>query len=580
MQTKGFMAFRIFRIHDDTSPLDKRLIASVIELTKQQFPGEKQSIINKIPGHMRDPINKKLRTILFVATGANEDVLGFALLYHSNKPNFCYMDYLATNPSKGGRGIGSALYSRLRDECNLLEAEGLFFECLPDDPHLSPDPKIRNENAKRLAFYEPYDARPILGTAYETPVEADDTDPPYLVFDSLNKKTALSVKYVKEVIKAILERKYSHMCPEDYVTMVVKSVNDESMSLRPFMYKKPEDVLQKKSANPILLIANKGHEIHHVRERGYVESPIRIKSILSKLDLSGLFELKDAKTYPEKHIRTVHDEDYVSYLKKVCATIPENKSVYPYVFPIRNQQRKPDDLPTQAGYYCIDTFTPLSRNAYKAAIGAVNCALTGADAILEGKRFAYALVRPPGHHAERRVFGGFCYFNSNAIAANYLSKYGKVAILDIDYHHGNGQQDIFYERDDVMTISIHGHPRFAYPYFTGFSHETGDGKGKGYNLNMPLEENISVETYLQTLDKALAKIKKFDPEYFVIALGLDTAKGDPTGTWPLVAANFNEIGTRLAQLKLPILVVQEGGYLTRSIGQNAAAFFKGLTEAK
>ena len=571
------MAFRIFRIHDDSSPRDKSLINSVIALTKKQFPGENEAIINRIPGHMRDPVKKQLRSILFIATSGGDEVIGFALLYHSVRPEFCYMDYLATSPVKGGRGVGNALYSRVREECIILNTKGLFFECLPDDPKLSPDPVIRKQNSKRLAFYEPYGARPLIGTGYETPVTEGDTDPPYLVFDPLDKEVELPKTYVRNVIRAVLERKYSHMCPPEYVEKVIASVKDAQVGLRPLKYYKPESTKPlENSLRRIPLICNTGHEIHHVRERGYVEAPIRIKAIQSKLEVTGLFEQVDAKVYSEKHIRAVHDDDYVTYLKKVCASIPEGKSVYPYVFPIRNQDRKPSDLPIQAGYYCIDTFTPLSRNAYNAALGAVNCALTGADAILSGKRFAYALVRPPGHHAEKRVFGGFCYFNSNAIAANYLSQYGKVSILDIDYHHGNGQQDIFYERADVQTISIHGDPSFAYPYFTGFDNEKGKGKGIGHNINFPLQENITADIYLKTLDKALAKIKAFNPKYMVLALGLDTGKSDPTGTWPLVKEDFLEIGKRLASLRIPILVVQEGGYLTRSIGQNAAAFFKGL----
>ncbi|MEZ5000182.1 MAG: histone deacetylase family protein [Bacteroidales bacterium] len=181
-----------------------------------------------------------------------------------------------------------------------------------------------------------------------------------------------------------------------------------------------------------------------------------------------------------------------------------------------------------------------------------------------------------GHHAETPVFGGFCYFNSNAIAANYLSKFGKVAILDIDYHHGNGQQEIFYERNDVLTISIHGHPSFAYPYFSGYADEKGSGPGYGYNVNYPLKEKISGEEYRATLARALSKIRKYSPDYLVIALGLDTSKNDPTGTWSLLAKDFEENGKMIASLGLPILVVQEGGYRNRVLGINARHFFNGI----
>ena len=202
--------------------------------------------------------------------------------------------------------------------------------------------------------------------------------------------------------------------------------------------------------------------------------------------------------------------------------------------------------------------------------------MTGADKILEGQRLAYALVRPPGHHAERRSFGGFCYFNNAAIAAQYLSRYGSVAILDIDYHHGNGQQEIFYERKDVLTISIHGHPKFAYPYFSGFEDEKGFGHGKGSNINHPLPECITSEQYMKTLEKAAKQIADFGPAYLIVCLGLDTAKGDPTGTWGLLAKDFDQSGKTIGKLKLPTLVIQEGGYRTRVIGINARHFFTGL----
>ena len=179
----------------------------------------------------------------------------------------------------------------------------------------------------------------------------------------------------------------------------------------------------------IALVVHDQQAIHHVRERGYVESPARIPSILRQLQRTDLFEEVPARHYSEKHIKAVHDADFVNYLKGTCERLQQGESIYPYVFPIRNAARPPKDIELRADYYCMDTFTPIHRNAYAAARRAADCALTAADQILQGRRLAYALVRPPGHHAERLAFGGFCYFNSAAIAAHYLSARGKVAIL-------------------------------------------------------------------------------------------------------------------------------------------------------
>ncbi|MBN1256434.1 MAG: GNAT family N-acetyltransferase, partial [Planctomycetes bacterium] len=153
------------------------------------------------------------------------------------------------------------------------------------------------------------------------------------------------------------------------------------------------------------------------------------------------------------------------------------------------------------------------------------------------------------------------------------------AILDIDYHHGNGQQEIFYHRDDLLTISIHGHPSFAYPYFSGFEDENGEGEGVGYNMNIPLAESIAPTTYRKALARALVRIDEFGPEFLVVALGLDPAKGDPTGTWSLKAADFEKNGSMIGELWLPTVVIQEGGYRTRNLGANARAFFQGLAVA-
>ncbi len=576
--------FRIRRIYDDIVPANKDAIKQVQKILEEQIPGLTQEDLLKLSDQLRDPIKHKFRSILFVAENSRGTIQGFALLQHAPDLNFCFLDYISSAKGGTGRGTGGALFDVVRQEAKSLGAVGLFLECLPDAPELCPDPIKRKQNVARLRFYERFGARPIIDTAYETPVSGKDDMPPYLVYDNLGGKSMLDGARARVIVPAILRRTYGDLCPSDYIKKVADSFKDGPVSLRPPKYIRaeiaPPQPTVKRIDMLIALVVNDRHDIHHVRDRGYVEAPVRVSAILKELLPTNLFEKVPVRRFPDKHIKAVHDPGFVNYLKNVCANVPPNKSVYPYVFPIRNAARPPKDLPTRAGYYCIDTFTPLNQSAYLAARRAVDCALTGAEHILEGQRIAYALVRPPGHHAEHRAFGGFCYFNSAAVAAHYLSRFGKVTILDIDYHHGNGQQDIFYERSDIQTISLHGHPRFAYPYFSGFADETGSGKGRGFNTNYALPEHLDGAGYCKALGSALQKLAKFRPQFIVLPLGLDTAKGDPTGTWSLTARDFEVNGEMIASLNLPLLVIQEGGYRVRSLGANARHFFSGLRNGR
>ena len=572
--------FRIRRVYDDVTPLNREAISQVQEILRTQFPGLSRRDISKLPKQLRNPLKYRFRAILFVAEDSKERVRGFALLFHAPILNFGYLDFISAAEQETGRGIGSALYERVREEALFLKTIGLFCECLPDDPKLSRNPEIRKQNAARLRFYERYGARPVANTAYETPLEPGGDNPPYLVYDDLGQGRPLGLDEARAIVRAILERKYKGVCPQSYIETVVESFQDDPVKLRKPRYIGKRPPIPVKISIPldkrIRLVINDRHGIHHVEERGYVESPVRIDSILEELETTNLFHKVSPRHFAEKRIKAVHRSPFVDYLKRVCASLDPDKSIYPYVFPIRNVARPPKELSVRAGYYCIDTFTPINRNAYLAAKRAVDCALTAAKQILEGYRLAYALVRPPGHHAERRAFGGFCYFNSAAAAAQYLSVHGKIAMLDIDYHHGNGQQNIFYDRADVLTVSIHGHPNFAYPYFSGFEDEKGSGSGRGYNINIPLPEHVSNERYLGVLARALRRVARFQPRFLIIALGLDTAKEDPTGSWSLQSEDFQTMGKMIGSLRLPTIVVQEGGYDTRVLGTNARHFFEGL----
>ncbi len=575
---------RIRKISNPFLEVNIRTLERVKEIIKIQFPLIELKKIDEIEYQMVNPLKYRYQTTLFVAEDIDDAVRGFALMLYMSDLQFCYLDWLGTSPGKTSSGIGSALYERVREEAESLDSMGLFFECLPDDPELcGKDKNILIQNQKRLAFYERFGAKPIANTRYETNVNPEDDCPPYLVFDGLSKQNNIPKVNAREIVKAILERKYGEYCPASYIEMVIESIQDDPVILRPSRYTKKKylgfykpHVIEK---NKILLVVNDRHHIHHIRERGYVESPVRVKSIQRELDKSGLFRYGNVKEYPDKLILEVHDRNYFKYFKTVCLNLPKGKSVYPYVFPLRNAAKPPKELSVRAGYYCFDTFTPLNQNAFLAARWGVNCTLTAADEIIARNKFAYVLTRPPGHHTERSVFGGFCYFNNCAIAANRFSKLGKVAILDIDFHHGNGQQQIFYRRNDVLTISIHGHPSFAYPYFSGFTDEKGEDAGLGFNVNFPLPEKTSYEDYTKTLLKALKLIRDFGADYLIIALGLDTAKGDPTGTWSFTRDNFLNTGQLIGGLKIPMLIVQEGGYKTQSLGLNARAFFNGFYQS-
>lgn len=569
--------FKIRKIYDDVSPGNRAAIDQVLEILRTQFPNARPIEFKNLPRQLTDPLKYKYRSVLLVAEDGVDNVKGFAMLLHMPDVEIVYLELISAAPGTTGGGIGSALYERAREEALALNSWGIFYECSVDDPEIVKDKDILKQNIARLRFYERYGARPIINNAYASPLKPDDQDLYYLVYDDLGQGVSLRRNISRKIVRAILERKYGDLISKDQINKVVLSFKDDPAQLRELRYLKPAKITRAvPQSRGIALIVNEGHDIHHVKDKGYVEAPVRLSTILHQIQKTHLFKRLTPKRTPDKLITAVHDSRYVRYLHRTCAQLPLGKSIYPIIFPIRNMTRPPKDIELQVGYYCMDTFTPLNHNAYLAARGAVDCAVTGANALLKTHRAAYALVRPPGHHAERRAFGGFCYFNSAAVAANYLSNYGSVAVLDVDFHHGNGTQDIFYKRSDVLTVSIHGDPHFAYPHFSGFSDEKGEGDGEGFNLNIPLAENTSVERYHRTLEKVVKKIKAFDPAYLVIALGLDTAKADPTGTWQLAAKDFFDNGQIIGSLKLPTLIVQEGGYRTRTLGTNARYFFEGF----
>ena len=571
------MLLRIRKITDARDAGNRAAIAEAQAILRA-VPGLPADDIDKLPEQLENPLAYRFKTELLVAERDAGQVAAVALLSLAPDLRFAYLDLISAAPGRGGSGIGAALYERVRDEARTAGARGLYFECLPDDPELSPVAATRRQNAARLRFYERFGARPIAGTAYETPLTAGGSDPPYLVFDGLGRFELPPVRQLRRIVRAILERKYGALCPPAYIALVLRSIRRGQVGLRAPRYAAPGRTgIAATVAAALPMVVNADHDIHHVRERGYVEAPIRISAVRRELERSGLVRVVDPRRFGERYLRETHDGALVDYIRRACAEQPAGKSLYPYVFPIRNPERRPRERSVLAGYWCIDTFTPLNRNVWPAARGAVDCALTAAALVADGAPAAYALVRPPGHHAEYRAFGGFCYFNNAAIAAQYLSHRGRVAVLDIDYHHGNGTQDIFYRRDDVLTVSVHGHPAFAYPYFSGFAQEIGEDAGVGYNLNLPLPETITPAQHRRAVARALRRVRAHDPDFLVLALGFDTAQEDPTGTWSNRADDFESLGALIGECGIPLVIVQEGGYRVRTLGVNARHFFTGLT---
>jgi acetoin utilization deacetylase AcuC-like enzyme len=575
--------FRIRKVQDDLYPMNRHAIEQVKEIMRVQFSELSEDKIQAISEQLRNPLKFKFRSILFVAENLGSKVKGFALLMHAPDRNFCFLDFIATRKEDAPSGIGGALYERCREEAILLKASGIYMESLPDDPELCRFPQVLQQNISRLKFWERFGVRPVINTLYETPVREGDDCPPYLLLDTLGKLINPTREQGRVIVQAILRRKYGDLCPEEYIQKVVDSFQDDPLMLRPFRYKRepsPAEIIPLKvTKKPIMLVYNNNHSVHHIRERGYVESPVRIENVLKVLRTSNCFTEVPPRFFPEKTIREVHSAEMVNFLKDISAATPEGAMVYPYIFPVRNPDKKPRELNLLAGYYCMDTFTPIHRNVWDVSRSAVDCALTCASALVEGHPITYALVRPPGHHAESNMYGGFCYLNSAAVAANYLSKFGTVAMIDLDYHHGNGQQDIFYQRNDVLTISLHGHPTNTYPYFCGYRDEKGKGPGLGFNYNYPLKEQTSPPEYRQVLAEALKVVEKFDPTYIVISFGLDLAKGDPTGTFAFKPKDFEKNGRMIGSLGKPVLVVQEGGYNNTTLGNNALRFMEGLYES-
>jgi acetoin utilization deacetylase AcuC-like enzyme len=308
----------------------------------------------------------------------------------------------------------------------------------------------------------------------------------------------------------------------------------------------------------------------------YADSADRADAILAAIG-----ETEVPRDHGEAPILAVHTPAYVEFLKTIHAdwrAAGRAGDVFPYTFPVvRRRALDWSRIDARIGAHSYDTATPVSEGTWDATYWSAQTALSALDALLEGERVAFALCRPPGHHAGADYLGGYCYLNSAAIAAEAAAQAGRrVAILDVDYHHGNGTQDIFYARGDIFFASIHADPLMDYPYYWGHADERGEGEGEGATLNLPLPRGTALADYEPALDRALEAIAAFGADILICSFGADTYVGDPISYFALETGDYTPLARRIAALRVPTLVAMEGGYAVDALGANVASFLSGF----
>ena len=328
------------------------------------------------------------------------------------------------------------------------------------------------------------------------------------------------------------------------------------------------------------------HDPRHFMANGTLlpnpEVPARVDILRQGAEAAGL-AFEAPRDHGQGPIAAIHSAEYLTFLRTIHARWRRiegaGAEVIPNVHPASRTDNYPRSAVGQAGYHQADTACPISAETWAAAYWSAQTALSGAAALADGARAAYALCRPPGHHAFADLAGGFCFLNNAAIAADDLRARGlRPAILDVDVHHGNGTQGIFYARGDVLTVSIHADPVRFYPFFWGHAPERGEGAGRGANLNLPLPRGTGDAGYMRALATALERIADFGADVIVVALGLDAHEDDPFQGLRVTTPGFRAIAAAIAGLGLPLLLVQEGGYVSDALGRNLTSFLTGITE--
>jgi len=313
------------------------------------------------------------------------------------------------------------------------------------------------------------------------------------------------------------------------------------------------------------------------------EKPERAELILQRVRAVGLGEVLAPEDFGRGPLTRVHDERFLDFLENAWDAWVASHGEYdalPLNWPIRGfrSDREPDAIDGKLSYFSFDAGTPITAGTWRAACQSANVALTGAQLVGAGERAVFSLCRPPGHHAGADHYGGYCFLNNATIAAQYCLDQGagRVAVLDIDYHHGNGTQSIFYHRDDVAFASLHGDPRQEFPFFLGYADETGAGAGEGYNWNYPLPWDTVAGTWFAALMDACERLRDYRPEVLIVSLGVDIFRDDPISRFRLDSEDFLRMGSTIAALARPTLFVMEGGYAVAAIGVNAVNVLAGF----
>lgn len=328
-----------------------------------------------------------------------------------------------------------------------------------------------------------------------------------------------------------------------------------------------------------------GHvELNNGRIVPAFEKPERAEMIRAAVETRGFGPVIEPSAHGLDPVLKIHDADYIRFLSTAWDLWTADGRSFPALPSFWRapgmRHVEPDSIDGKLGHFSFDAGCCLVAGSWDAIRSSADVALTGADLVLSGERAAFALCRPPGHHAHAGTMGGYCYVNNAAVAVQALRDggAGRVAVLDVDYHHGNGTQSIFYDRADVLVCSLHGDPREEYPYFLGYADETGIGAGLGFNANFPLPWGTGFPEWAAALEAACRRVEAFAPDMVLVSLGVDTFMDDPISQFRLDSPDYLAIGSRIARLGMPTLFVMEGGYAVEAIGLNTANALQGFLD--